>query len=171
MMRKFTIFLVLSFMGILAVYGFGSNYDKFFPFFKDVPGWKAEKPSGTDANFNGNRMLTATRIYKKGNSEITVSVLVGPQAFAYKQMLALKNMNITTSEGEHVEVKNINGFKVLLMNQKDGSFMAVFLDTKGVEKGGVLLFGGDKVNFNTLSNFSKNFDWNGIQRVYLSIFK
>ncbi len=169
MRKKLLIFFILTFLGTLTI--FGVSYEKFFPLLKDVSGWKAQKPDGTEINMGGNFMMSASRQYSKGDKSVTVSMLVGSQVYPYKQMAELSKMSITTSDGEHVEVKSINSYRTLIEKNQDGSTVVVFFNSDNMKNAGALLFSGDNVSLNDLLSFSKNFDWKKFESLYKSLFK
>ncbi len=167
-MRKILIFFLLLFMLIPV---FAEKYEKFYPLFKDIPGWKGNKPGGTDISYGNNQMVMSTREYYKGEKNVTVNVVVGIQAMTYWQALKMANTKVSSSNGEYLEVKDMNGFRVLLQRENEHCSLVIFLSKENLNKGGVLVFDGTKISLDELLNFAKKFDWKGFKKVYSSLFK
>ena len=133
------------------------TFQRFFPFLIDVDGWEGKKPDGLSMDMPGNSMITATRDYKRGPSQFTAQIIVGPVA---KGVLATigQGMNIETSDGR-IKSSTIDGRKVMLtfaVKDKSGAVMVALDDNRVLN----VTFKG--LESDEAMELAQKFDWKGI---------
>ncbi len=134
------------------------TYESFYPCFKELSGWQADKPQGMDASMGGMRMLSAFREYKQGEKEMTVSLNTGQMAAAQSAQVR-PGTRIDTPE-MRMEVKKIKGRTVSLMENKgeNSSSLMVILGDPGPRMA-TLVFAAEHVGIDELLDLAKGFDW------------
>ncbi len=145
------------------------KYDKIYPYLKNVPGWKAEKPVGQTMSLNGHTFSMVMKRYKKGTKEATVVVgfgLFGPPAAYISQLGGLPSKFYQETDEVIIKTTTYRGYR---------TFVQIF---KKENRGfiGVVLSGGSDpsqiayvaLNFENMSlgeakAFLNNFDLKGIR--------
>ena len=134
------------------------GFQRFIPFFIDLPGWTGKKADGLAMEIPGMSTITANRDYAKGAAKLTAQVIIGPAA---QGALAATNpgMKFETSEAR-MAASTVDGFQV--------ARTFTFKDKSGV----IIVALGPSAMFNlTFSGVSedeglelaKKFDWKAIQ--------
>lgn len=133
-------------------------FARFLPLLVDLDGWQGNKPDGMSMEMPGNSMTTAKRDYRRGASQLQVTVLMGPAA-AGALAPTKTPMNVETGDG-HVITTTLDGFpatKTYNIPQKSGALL--------IALGPSALM---TVSYNGISEddalaLAKKFDWKAIQ--------
>lgn len=133
-------------------------FARFLPLFVDLDGWQGDKPDGMSMKMPGNSMTTAKRDYKRGASQLQVTVLMG--AAATGVLAPTKTaMNIETGEG-HMITTTLDGFavtKTYNIPQKSGALLIAL----GPSAALTVSYNG--VSEDDALTLAKKFDWKAIQ--------
>lgn len=133
-------------------------FARFLPLLVDLDGWQGDKPDGMSMEMPGNSMTTAKRDYKRGASQLQVTVLMGPAAAGVLAPTKTA-MNIETSEG-HMITTTLNGFavtKTYNTAQKSGALLIALGPSAALT-----------VSYNGIGEddalaLAEKFDWKAIQ--------
>ncbi len=163
---------IIASLFILLLYGqaLAGSYEDLYQCFRDIPGWHGEKPTGMAAQTPGFNMINASREYKRGDEDLEVTVLIGPQAMA-SWMPMVEGTRIATPEGE-MKISRIKGFLVQAINGKAGTSSSIMVRLSGEKdnsNGAMLVFSSDNVAFEKLYSVARSFDWNCFKKKAASV--
>ena len=133
-------------------------FARFLPLLIDLDGWQGNKADGVSMEMPGNSMTSAKRDYKRGPSQLQVTVLMGPAATG--ALAPTKTaMNIETSEG-HMITTTLNGFPVTKsynVSQKSGALLIA------LGPSALLTVSYNGISEDDALALAKKFDWKAIQ--------
>ena len=87
------------------------DFKAFSPLLIDLPGFQGEKTQGMTMDVGAGPMTTATRVYRRGSTQVTASVIIGEAAKGALTPLTM-HMRMETAES-HMLPANIGGFEAL----------------------------------------------------------
>lgn len=154
MKRLFLAMMAVSLFCCTAV--FAGDQTVLVPLLTDLPGWKAEKAEGMSMDMGTMKMTSATRTYEKGDSVVSVVLMVGSSGMAQGQY---GNMNMETDEVK-ARMGKIDGFDTSHGYDKKGgtgSFM-VILAHKG-QSSGFLGINYEGISMADAEKIARKFDW------------
>jgi hypothetical protein len=134
------------------------GFQRFIPFFIDLPGWTGKKADGMAMEMPGTSIITANRDYARGGTKLTAQVIIGPAA---QGALAATNpaMKFETSEAR-MSAATVDGFpvaKTFTFKDKSGVIMVAL----GPSAMFSLAFTG--LSDDEALELAKKFDWKAIQ--------
>lgn len=138
------------------------SYQTLYPCLIDLSGWTGGEPTGMNMNMSGMVMLNSTRIYSKGNKELTAIIMKGNQAFGMGGMHG-SGMHMETPE-VNMNIKTINGFQVHTVYDKEENSGAVTVFLTHEQTGGAfftLTYAG--ISESEAVGLAKKFDWEKIK--------
>lgn len=154
MKRLFWVVLAVS---ILCSSGaFAGDQTVLVPLLTDLSGWKAQKAEGMSMDMGTMKMTSATRTYEKGDSVVSVVLMVGNSGMAQGQFA---NMNMETDEVK-ASMKKVDGFDTSHgydKKERTGSFM-VILASKG-QSSGFLGINYEGISMADAEKIARQFDW------------
>jgi hypothetical protein len=136
-------------------------YTSLLPTLVNLSGWKADKAEGMDLVMPGMNMITASRIYNKGNKEVTAMVMIGSEMMIAGQ--AGIEMNSSTLK---MNTQKINGFEVTTQLDKvnnTGSII-VYLD-KTTDSGAYFIVSFTGCDDKEALELAKKFDWKKMKQL------
>ncbi len=168
--RSLIIAVILTMLISVAAFAWNApKYDKIYPYLKNVPGWKAEKPMGQTMSVNGNTFSMAMRNYRKGNKEATVIVgfgLFGPPAAYISQLGGLPSKFYQETDEVIIKTTTYRGYRayIQIFKKENRGFIGVVL-SGGSDPSQIAYVA---LNFENMSlgeakAFLNNFDLNGIR--------
>ena len=86
-------------------------FQRYTAFLVDLQGWKGGTPDGMAMEIPGNRMITATREYERGDARLSAQIIIGPMAQGALASLG-QPMKIETREGR-MYTAAIDGFQTM----------------------------------------------------------
>ncbi|RUM87559.1 MAG: hypothetical protein DSZ24_05930 [Thermodesulfatator sp.] len=118
-MAKKRIAVVGVWLLLLAANGaFALNYQDFYPYFPDIPGFQAEKPSGVTLSTPYGTMTQVQRRYTSGPVTLEAQLMVGSMAQSVWFPLVMQSTYDTPEE--RLETTRIKGFPAKrLINKRD----------------------------------------------------
>jgi len=134
------------------------SFQRFIPFLIDLPGWKGNKPDGMALEMAGSSMITATRVYERGEARLNAQVITGPAAQA---ALAATSAGIKLETADmHMSTSTIDGVQVTktyTVSNKSGAIV--------VPLSASAMF---SVSFNGVAEdealtLARKFDWKALQ--------
>ncbi len=143
------------------------SYKELCKCLKDIPGWKAKACSGMNLYQSSvGNVVTAQRIYVKGNKEVTAMIIYGEKIQSFWVPFQY-NMQMENPE-EFVKITTINGFKVGIEHfKKESSGDVVILLAKSLsDTPAGIVFSYTNMNWKEALNFAKKFDWNKIKSFF-----
>jgi hypothetical protein len=133
-------------------------FQRFYPLLIDLPGWTGQNPDGIAMEMPGNKMITATRAYARGDARLNAQVVIGPAA---QGALAATQANVSLETGDaHMHTTTVDGYRVAAtytVHDKSGVVM--------VALGSDVMF---SMSFNGVAEdegmtLARKFDWKAIQ--------
>lgn len=133
-------------------------FARFLPLLIDLDGWQGDKADGMSMEMPGNSMTSAKRDYKRGASQLQVTVLMGPAAAgALAPMQA--GIHVETSDG-HMITTTLNNFPVTKSynnSQKSGALLIA------LGPSAVLTVSYNGISEDDALALAKRFDWKAFQ--------
>ena len=131
------------------------------PTLVNLSGWKAEKAEGMDMVMPGMNMITATRIYNKGDKEVTAMVMIGSE-----MMLAGQADFEMDSATLKMSTQKINGFEVTTQLDKvnNAGSIIVYLD-KATNSGAYFIISFSGCDDKEALELAKKFDWKKMKKL------
>lgn len=136
-------------------------YTSLLPTLVNLSGWKADKAEGVDFIVPGMNMVTASRVYNKGNKELTAMVMIGSEMMMAGQTSI--EMNSSTLK---MNTQKINGFEVTTQLDKvsnTGSII-VYLN-KASGSGAYFIVSFEGCDDKEALEIAKKFDWNKMKKL------
>ncbi len=122
----------LSLVAVLvwAVIAFGLNYTDLYPYFPEIPGFKAEAPTGMTVTTPAGDMTTVERTYHSGGKTLRAQIMVGGMAQGMWYPLTLQ-ISYDSPE-ERLETLTLEGFpaKRITRKREKGGTIVILLSKK-----------------------------------------
>ena len=172
MSRKARNFVIVCavFATIMLTFGtsaFSASYKSLYGSLKDLPGWKGEKPKGTQANIGGMKMVTASPKYHQKGKMVNVAIISGLQAkgMIRQQVAKQKEMTMDTPKGK-IMIKKINGVYVQMVFEKarkEGTIL-VPLNNGKQKVPAIFAFHFKGLSLEKGRALAESFDWKNIRK-------
>ncbi|MCK4539292.1 MAG: hypothetical protein KAV42_10895 [Candidatus Krumholzibacteria bacterium] len=170
-MRRSTITLVLAiaviflFQAVAPAGLHAQKHEKLYGLFQDVKGWKGDDPEGMAMDMPGMKMIQAIRTYSKGDKEVVAMIIIGNAATTAPFMGQLgQSMNFESDEAK-VELKEMDGFTVYsIYDKEEHSGTVTVLLTKSEEESSMFVITFEDNNMETGLKLAKSFDWKEMKK-------
>lgn len=156
----------------LGTNAFSASYKSLYGHFKDLPGWKGEKPKGMQANIGGIKMITASRLYQQKGKKVTAAIIFGQQAQGMMPPASRrKEMTMDTPQGK-ILIKKVKGVYIQMVYEKarkQGTIL-VPLSTGKQKVPAVFMFHFKGLSLAEGKELAEKFDWKDMKKK-LQVFK
>jgi hypothetical protein len=144
-----------------------SHYSSFYPYLRDISGWKAEKPTGASISTPIGKAIYASRTYTNGEKSITATIASGTQAYS---MWAPFTMGVEIDTPENfLKIAKINGYSVGISYnkpEKNNGGVVVALKRETNEAIAVFALSFSNVNYEEALNLAEGFDWDSMSKLF-----
>ena len=158
--RRRAISLIVSGAALAAIVPAKAQqaFQRYFPFFVDLPGWTGKKPDGLAMELPGNSMTTATREYNRGSARVAAQVVTGPAA---QGALAVTKSGMKIETGDaRMSTSAIDGMQVAStynIASKSGAIIVA------LGPSAMFNLSFDGIADDEALTLAKKFDWKAIQ--------
>jgi hypothetical protein len=139
------------------------KYEKLYDLFGDKKKWKGKDPEGVEMNMPNMKMLSATKVYTKDDSEVTAMIMIGSSAMM-GPMIANGQWNFETEQGK-AKSEEIDGFMVHSIYDKEnntGGVMVLLLEGEEEQAYFNLMF--ENLSEKEGWEMAKSFDWKKMKK-------